>query len=212
MPRRSPVAPRASVTFIAFLRAINVGGHTVKMDSLRAHFTRLGFAGVETVIASGNVIFEAARATPRELESLIAKELQGRLGYAVATFVRTSADLEKVVRHRPFDPESFDYDAHTLYVGFLPARPNAEVTRKIVALRSPVDELHIQGRELYWGIRARLSESPITGALLERSLGMPMTLRNITTLKRIATKFAPASENMGKPGAEPSRRLSQRTS
>jgi uncharacterized protein (DUF1697 family) len=44
--------------FIAFLRAINVGGHTVKMDDLRQLFEALGFSGVETFIASGNVVFE----------------------------------------------------------------------------------------------------------------------------------------------------------
>lgn len=189
--------------YVAFLRAINVGGHTVKMDALRAHFTRLGFSGVETVIASGNVVFEAMGAAPRELESLIAEELERRLGYAVATFVRTPVDLEKVVRHRPFDPASFDYDEHTLYVGFLPARPRAEVLRKVIALRTPLDELHIEGREVYWGIRTRLSDSPITSALLERGLGMPMTLRNVTTVRRIVTKYASASENVDKPERGP---------
>jgi uncharacterized protein (DUF1697 family) len=43
---------------IAFLRAINVGGHTVKMDTLRQLFESLGFTNVETFLASGNVIFE----------------------------------------------------------------------------------------------------------------------------------------------------------
>ena len=51
---------------IAFLRAINVGGHTVKMDHLRQLFESLGFSGVETFIASGNVVFETnARNTGR---------------------------------------------------------------------------------------------------------------------------------------------------
>jgi uncharacterized protein (DUF1697 family) len=45
--------------FIAFLRAIHVGGHTIKMDALRQHFESLGFSNVETFIASGNVIFES---------------------------------------------------------------------------------------------------------------------------------------------------------
>jgi uncharacterized protein (DUF1697 family) len=45
---------------IAFLRAINVGGHIVKMDHLRRLFEALELAEVETFIASGNVIFEAA--------------------------------------------------------------------------------------------------------------------------------------------------------
>jgi uncharacterized protein (DUF1697 family) len=44
---------------IAFLRAINVGGHTVTMETLRAQFLALGFADVETFIASGNVIYTA---------------------------------------------------------------------------------------------------------------------------------------------------------
>jgi uncharacterized protein (DUF1697 family) len=46
--------------YIALLRAINVGGHLVKMDALRRHFEELGFDPVETFIASGNVMFEAA--------------------------------------------------------------------------------------------------------------------------------------------------------
>ena len=44
--------------YIAFLRAINVGGHVVKMDALRRLFESLGFSNVETFIASGNVLFE----------------------------------------------------------------------------------------------------------------------------------------------------------
>lgn len=41
--------------FIAFLRAINIGGHTSKMDALRGLFESLGFSNVEAFIASGNV-------------------------------------------------------------------------------------------------------------------------------------------------------------
>ena len=44
--------------YIAFLKAINVGGHNVKMDQLRKIFESMQFKNVETFIASGNVIFE----------------------------------------------------------------------------------------------------------------------------------------------------------
>jgi uncharacterized protein (DUF1697 family) len=188
-PRSGSTAP-APERFIAFLRAINVGGHTVKMEALRAHFTRLGFAKVETFIASGNVIFEAAGATPRALEERIEAELWRRLGYEVATFVRSPKDLPDVVRRRPFDPSVFDYDQHSLYIGFLAARPPADVVRKVIALRTPMDELHIEGRELYWGRRGRFSDGELTGALLERVLGTPMTMRNITTVRKLAAKYA----------------------
>lgn len=193
MPTRKSFRPSKSRTaterYIALLRAINVGGHIVKMDTLRAHFVRLGFTNVETFIASGNVIFESAGATPRELEARIAEELERRLGYEVATFVRSPAELAEVVMRRPFDAASFDYDRHGLYVGFLAARLSAETVRKIVALRTAVDELHVHGRELYWGQRVRFSESELTGALLERALGAPMTLRNVSTVRRLAAKY-----------------------
>ncbi len=45
--------------YIAFLRAINIGGHNVKMDVLRQLFESLEFSNVKTFIASGNIIFES---------------------------------------------------------------------------------------------------------------------------------------------------------
>jgi uncharacterized protein (DUF1697 family) len=178
-----------SARYVALLRAINVGGHVVKMDVLRKHFIKLGFANVETFIASGNVIFDAPGAMARDLEERIAYELEQRLGYPVATFVRTPAELGSVVRHEPFAPDVFDPDQHPLYIGFLAGRPKPDTIKTVVGLRTPVDELHIHGRELYWGCRTRLSESAVSGAALERALGMPMTMRNVTTVRKLAAKL-----------------------
>jgi len=178
-----------STRYVALLRAINVGGHVVKMDVLRKQFTRLGFANVETFIASGNVLFDAPGAKPRELEERIAMELERFLGYAVATFVRSPADLASVVRHEPFAAGAFDFTKHALYIGFLAGRPKTEVVRKVVDLKTPMDEFHIHGRELYWGARGRFSESPVSGAVLERTIGMSMTMRSVTTVRKLAAKL-----------------------
>ena len=54
--------------YVAFLRAINVGGHIVKVQDLRRIFESCAFAGVETFIASGNVVFESSeRAVQKRL-------------------------------------------------------------------------------------------------------------------------------------------------
>ena len=75
--------------FIAFLRAINVGGgRTVKMQSLRQVFESLGFSRVTTFIASGNVVFETTTKKTRALERKIERALKTALGYEVRTFVR----------------------------------------------------------------------------------------------------------------------------
>jgi uncharacterized protein (DUF1697 family) len=69
--------------YVAFLRAINVGGHIVKMDALRRHFASLGFDDVETFIASGNVIFQSRSTAAAALERRIEACLEERLGYEV---------------------------------------------------------------------------------------------------------------------------------
>ena len=61
--------------YVAFLRAINVGGHTVKMERLRELFAELGLANVETFIASGNVIFDAPSGDAGALERQIEQHL-----------------------------------------------------------------------------------------------------------------------------------------
>lgn len=179
--------------YVALLRAINVGGHTVKMDALRKHFARMGFADVETFIASGNVLFDAKDDDPAALEERIAHELEKSLGYAVATFLRTGPDLAAIVRHRPFDPAVIDPEQHALYIGFLPRKPSADIAHKVVALRTPVDEFHVHKRELYWGCRGRFSDSVVSGNILDRTIGMPMTMRNVTTVRKLAAKLAPPS-------------------
>jgi uncharacterized protein (DUF1697 family) len=175
--------------YIAFLRAINVGGHTVKMDQLRSLFAELEFANVETFIASGNVIFEAGAKQPQALERQIEAHLRQALGYAVATFIRTPAELAAVAAYQPFPPAALDAAGSSLYVGFLPAPPADEAQRKVIALSTEIDEFHIHQREFYWLARQGMGRSTISGALIEKTLGMQGTIRNITTVRKLAAKY-----------------------
>ena len=75
--------------YIALLRAINVGGHTVKMDYLKKLFEKIGFVNVETFIASGNVYFETKLKNQKSIRQTIEKKLEKELGYKVATYIRT---------------------------------------------------------------------------------------------------------------------------
>jgi uncharacterized protein (DUF1697 family) len=173
--------------YIAFLRAINVGGHTVKMDHLRGLFEALGYGDVETFIASGNVIFQAPVEDARALEQRIEAHLRQSLGYEVATFVRTTAGLANVAAYQPFPQE--EIESNTLYIGFLQTLPGDEALRKLTALQTPLDNFHVHGRELYWLCRTTISQSKVSGAQIERALGMPTTLRNGTTVRKLAAKY-----------------------
>jgi uncharacterized protein (DUF1697 family) len=172
----------------AFLRAINVGGHTVKMDVLRGHFETLGFTHVETFIASGNVIFETtARNTPT-LEKKIEQHLREALGYEVATFIRTLAELAAMAQYQPFSPALLK-TAQALNVAFLADALDAASQQKVAALKTDIDEFHVQGREVYWLCRRKQSESKFSNAVLERTLGRSATIRGFSTIQKLAAKY-----------------------
>jgi uncharacterized protein (DUF1697 family) len=176
-------------TYAAFLRAINVGGHVVKMDRLRRLVEALGHARVETLIASGNVIFDSAARDPRRLESAIALHLERELGYEVATFIRSAAELEAVAAHRAFPESELGPPGATVYVGFLAEAPLPALRKAVESLGSAVDAFHFHGRELYWLCRARrVSDSEFSGARLEKLLKAPATLRNLTTVSRMVER------------------------
>lgn len=176
--------------YVAFLRAINVGGHTVRMEHLRRLFAAMGFSGVETFIASGNVIFDSASEDTKALEKKIEGYLREALGYEVATFIRSTSELAAIARHRPFAEAESGAEGNVLYVGFLAESPGAEAGRKVRALANDVDGFRLSGRELYWLCRKKIGDSQVSGASLAKALGMQMTLRNSTTVKKIAAKYS----------------------
>jgi uncharacterized protein (DUF1697 family) len=167
---------------IAFLRAINVGGRTVKMDRLRGLFTGLGLRDVTTLIASGNVLFSPGRQRTATLERRIEEALADALGFEVTTFVRTAADLATLVRAGALSAKPEE----TLLVGFLKAIPDDAAVSRVHALRSHADDLAILGRELRWVRRGSMMESKLWGGALEKALGAPMTMRNVNTVRRLA--------------------------
>ncbi len=176
------------IRYISFLRAINVGGHTVKMDRLRQLFESFGFNNVETFIASGNVIFEANSEDSRQLEEQIQAGLRHALGYDVAAFIRTPNELTRIVEYQPF-PQAEIEKAAAFNIAFLADPLNAASIEKLMMLRTPIDEFLVHGREIYWLCQKRQSESTFSNAVLERTMGIRSTLRGVNTVKLIAEKY-----------------------
>ncbi len=174
----------------AFLRAINVGGRTVKMDRLRHLFEALGLTAVETFIASGNVIFDRSDEAPGALERRIEAHLEAELGYPVATFLRTPDDAVRIVECGALSAAA-KASAGALNVAFLKAPLNAEARARLAELETADDRFFPSGREMYWWCRTRQSESVFSNAVLERELGVVATLRGLNTVARLAAKYPP---------------------
>jgi uncharacterized protein (DUF1697 family) len=180
--------------FVAFLRAINVGGRHVKMTELKALFSELGFTAVETVLASGNVVF-SSRTAP---ESALVREIEGRLqdalGYPVATFLRTDTEIAAIHAHRPFTGARLS-SATALNIGLLAAPLSATQKRSLSGLTTEIDDFQVHGRQVYWLCQRKQSESTFSNALLEGTLGIQSTFRTARTLARLAERYPPAKRS-----------------
>ncbi len=173
--------------YLAFLRGINLGRRRVKMDHLRDLFAELGFRGVETFIASGNVIFEERACDPRRLAGRISAHLEARLGYGVDTFVRSPGEISALAAARPFAAGDMT-DENTIHVGFLAAPLPPAQARGLIACNRASDEFRLSGDNFFWLYRGRKSsDSDIWAAPAVRALRLPsFTLRNRTTIRKLA--------------------------
>jgi uncharacterized protein (DUF1697 family) len=177
--------------YIAFLRAINVGGRNVKMEVLRALFEALGFIRVETFIASGNVIFETQAESLETLQKRIEAHLRTSLGYEVATFLRSDTDLAAIARYKPFDEAKLQ-TAQALNLAFLAEPLLVEAQTTLMGLQNEIDEFYVHGCEVYWLCKKKQSESTFSNAVFERKLKVQATFRGWNTILKLAEKYPPA--------------------
>lgn len=185
-----------TTTLVAFLRGINVGGHQAKKAELCAPFEALGLADVRSFIASGNIIFDAVKATKSavaKLEQEIEHELREALGYDVATFVRTLPEVAAIADQQPFGPGE-PAAGTSLIVGFFKQAPKDAAQKALAALSNDIDQFKVKGREMYWLARQGIAKSSVKSSDLAKALGkVDTTTRNVTTVRKLAAKYPPPS-------------------
>ncbi|NWJ39982.1 MAG: DUF1697 domain-containing protein [Geothrix sp.] len=172
----------------AFLRAINVGGHTVTMAQLKDLFEALGLKRVETFIASGNVVFDGPTSSEAALRKRIEGHLEKALGYEVATFLRSDRELAALVKGCPFSPAEVA-EAQALNVAFLQEPLTTTAEARLQGLRTELDAFRTRGREVWWLCQAKQSESTFSNKVFEKALGVKATFRGFSTLQRLAAKY-----------------------
>lgn len=183
MPARARAATRR---YAAFMRGLNVGGRVVKMDELKRIFTRLGFANVESFIASGNIVFESPPGSRAQLERTIEDAIARKLGYASETFLRDFAELSAIGTAEPF---AGIHDAPTYLVGFLKAPLDAGAKKKFLALASSHDRFAASGTEAWWHSDIGQGQSKFSANAFDRALGVKSTWRNLRTIRRMVDRW-----------------------
>jgi uncharacterized protein (DUF1697 family) len=171
--------------YVAFLRAINVGGHSIiRMADLKQMFESAGLDNVQTYIQSGNVIFESDEKDSDILEKRIEGQLEENTGSKVQVFVRKMQEVQSIASQAPFTAT----DGETAYVAFLSQKSDKNAEQALLALKSGADDFAIKGREIYV-LRRDREKSVFSTNFLERILRMPTTTRNLMVIKKIAEKY-----------------------
>ena len=164
----------------------------MSMAELRDLLAELGFANVQSLLQSGNLVFDSRASTPARLESRLEQAAKDRLQLETAFFVRTAREWAEIVAGNPFPDEAKRDPAH-LVVQFLKGAPDRG---QITALEQAIagrEVIRAGGRHLYIVYPDGIGRSKLTNALIEQKLGTQGTARNWNTVLKLASLAAASS-------------------
>jgi uncharacterized protein (DUF1697 family) len=176
----------AMATYIGLLRGVNVGGNKkVSMADLRAMLTQLGLTEVQTLLQSGNVVFQSRERSTEKLERLLESALAARLKLTARVLVRSAAELHAVIAANPFPAEAASDPSHLLVL-FLADEVASECVRELRSAITGPERFEVRGRHAYAVFPEGLARSKLAGPLFDRLLRTTSTGRNWNTVRKLA--------------------------
>ncbi|TKC87888.1 DUF1697 domain-containing protein [Trinickia terrae] len=162
-------------TYIALLRAVNVGGTgKLPMSELRAMCESIGFTNVRTYIASGNVVFES-KLSEGSVKAKLERCLETYAGKRVGVLIRTGAEMVAILEANPFKSAAPD---RTVAI-FLDTPPPADTLT--TASGRKTEEIAFGTREIYVHYKDGIGRSKLKIAAAKEG-----TARNINTVATLA--------------------------
>lgn len=162
-------------TYIALVRAVNVGGTgKLSMSELKKMCEEFGFGKVKTYIASGNVIFQSPKSED-EVKKALRTKVEAYIGKPVVVLVRTAAEMAAVASRNPF-PEA---PGSQVLAIFLDASPPADSLMR--AIGNKTEQLRLGTREIYVWYPDGIGDSK-----LRIPAGKNGTARNLNTVAKLA--------------------------
>lgn len=179
------------IKYLALLRAVNVGGHNIiKMDDLKNLFISLGYKNVETLIQSGNVIFETSEKNIKAVIKKIEANLNDLMKKDIKVFVRTISELEEIVEKNPFSKTNASNKIKT-YVFFLYEEPKNKVKIPFYSPTKDVTVFKKTGLQLFILVKKIPGKASSPNDLVEKTFGVSTTARNWGTVCKIVEKSFP---------------------
>ena len=172
--------------YVAFLRAINVGGkNMIKMEELIVLFQKCGLSNIKTYINSGNLLFDSEESDLVLLQNKIESLLEISMGKKITVLIRTKKEIEQLIAKDPF--KEHPYGTNTkLYICFLDRKPELNFS---FPLRHDKEALILTGIEENDGILVSLPKEDehfgFPNPFIEKKLKVLSTARNWNTVLKI---------------------------
>jgi uncharacterized protein (DUF1697 family) len=167
-------------SFVALLRAVNVGGTgKLAMSDLKAVCESAGLSQVRTYIASGNVVF-TSDSTEQSIKVLLKTRLESHTGYPVGVLVRTATAMADIVARNPFP----DAPGGHLAVVFLEHAATPDILDDVSG-RADDEELRLGHREIYVWYGSGMGRSK-----LRTPAARTGTARNMNTVAKLSIMAA----------------------
>jgi uncharacterized protein (DUF1697 family) len=171
--------------YVAFLRAVNVGGkNRLSMAELRTALTARGLEHVSTVLQSGNVLFHSAE-PEHAAATTVGDTIEEAFGMSIGVVVRAAAELTAIADRNPFLATRQKLDPAMLHVAFLSQHPAAAAVATLDPDRSPPDAFVVDGREVFLSYPNGSARTRLTLDYLEQRLRAHGTARNWRTVQRL---------------------------
>jgi uncharacterized protein (DUF1697 family) len=172
-------------TYIAVLRAINLGAHNrIAMADLRAMLEKLGFEEPKTIVLSGNVVFRGASASSEKVEALLEAASTKHLGVTTDYFVRTAKEWQAIIAANPFPAEAKNDPGHLVMMCLRDAPAPAAVKALQAAIKGR-ETVHAKGKSAYFVYPDGIGRSKLTIQMIEKAFGTRGTARNWNTVLKL---------------------------
>ena len=171
-------------TYVAFLRAINLGAkRKFPKSAIIAAVEAAGFTDVETYINTGNVRFDTTLRSRAKIESALEQAFEAEAGFAVPTIVFTQRELRAIAD----EAASFEHGGRH-YVSLLKDVPTAAQVKAVESVGTADEVARVGGRAVHLLLGENYHEAKLTNAAVEKHLGVA-TNRNLTVISALAQKW-----------------------
>ncbi|MGM0928204.1 MAG: DUF1697 domain-containing protein [Actinomycetota bacterium] len=185
------VTTRSSHPFAVFLRGINIGGIRIAMKDLSQVLTESGFAEVQTVLASGNVVLCAGTDDPAAVKESVQATLRAAFGYDAWVIVKSREQVAAIIDGYPFTPADDGVPRHAYAVMTTGKEVVKQMLEDCPGL-SPEERAAAGGDVLYWEVpKGSTLESKLSKHLAKAKYKPLTTTRNLNTMRKVLAKFPP---------------------